>query len=213
MDAYLVRHGESEHNRNDSASTDSPLTLLGREQARLTGERLAVLGLEALYCSPQLRALETAEILRTYLHLQPRVCLKLSERCFCWDEPGLSRSEILRRFPYHILPEEVDEEGWARHWSHETREELYERVRPVAVGLRRLAGENPNKAIAIVVHGGCGDMILHHLLGVPLSASVRFHHNNCGLTLLSLEQDGQTRLVFLNDTKHLTELEHRLCSA
>jgi broad specificity phosphatase PhoE len=210
MDVYFVRHGESEHNAGFSTSTDSPLTPLGREQARSTGKRLAGLGLEALYCSPQLRALETAEILRAYLDLQPQVCLQLSERCFCWDEPGLPRSEILHQFPNHILPAEVDEEGWARHWSHETREQLYERVKPVATAITELAMANVVGTIGIVIHGGCGDMLLHHLLGVPLTASVRFHHDNCGLTLLRFEEDCQLKLVFLNNTAHLAALTKRL---
>jgi broad specificity phosphatase PhoE len=112
----------------------------------------------------------------------------------------------VRRFPHHILPEDIDEVGWARHWSHETREELYRRVDPVAAEIRKLASVHSDKAIVIVIHGGSGDMLLHHLLHVPLVASVRFHHDNCAVTLLRFKPDGQIKLVFLNDRQHLAVL-------
>jgi len=65
---YLVRHGESVWNRQGKIQgiRESPLTKIGRAQARSIGERLvSELGdvQFELRCSPQGRARETAEII------------------------------------------------------------------------------------------------------------------------------------------------------
>ena len=115
----MVRHGESESNAKLSESKDSRLTELGRMQAARAGERLAreakdaAAGgpIDALYCSPQLRALETAAIIARYLGLRPKVRVDLAEHGFSGPEPGLPRRKILARFPDFELPDEVDEDA------------------------------------------------------------------------------------------------------
>ncbi|NMB13511.1 MAG: histidine phosphatase family protein [Firmicutes bacterium] len=206
MELYLVRHGQSEHNASLTESTDSSLTALGRKQAKRVGERLKNLGPAELYCSPQVRALETADVLRRYFDLRPQVRLKLSERCFCWDEPGLPRSEMAKRFPFHDLPDDVDEDGWARHWTYETHEELYVRMKPVAEQIRQFALTKLGKVIVMVIHGGCGNSLLHHLLCIPSLASIRFHHDNCAISHLRFDGDGRISILSLNDTRHLSKI-------
>ena len=65
---YLVRHGQTEWNAEGryQGAFDSPLTALGREQARALGRRLAErrrLPPVDLHVSPQGRARETADII------------------------------------------------------------------------------------------------------------------------------------------------------
>lgn len=59
---YLVRHGESEANLRNYAHGDenSPLTALGRDQAKRIAERCAKLPIELILSSNMLRAKETA---------------------------------------------------------------------------------------------------------------------------------------------------------
>ena len=59
---YLIRHGESEANLSHRACgfTDSPLTDLGRLQAKITAEALADLEVDAIFSSDLSRAYETA---------------------------------------------------------------------------------------------------------------------------------------------------------
>ena len=67
-DLYIIRHGETEWNREHrwQGRLDSPLTDLGEAQARHVGLLLADLGLDpattGFFCSPQGRATRTAEI-------------------------------------------------------------------------------------------------------------------------------------------------------
>jgi len=65
---YLVRHGQTEFNlaHRHHGWTDSPLTALGREQARRAGAVLAGLIVPddlAVFCSPLGRAVDTARII------------------------------------------------------------------------------------------------------------------------------------------------------
>ena len=74
---YLVRHGQTPYNAEHrlQGQTDIPLSEVGREQARLLGERLKAEGarFDALYCSRLMRARETAGIIGSYIGLEPVV--------------------------------------------------------------------------------------------------------------------------------------------
>lgn len=63
---YFVRHGESEHNKlkRYAGTIDSPLTDLGREQARQTGELLKDMNITYILTSNMSRALDTASEIR-----------------------------------------------------------------------------------------------------------------------------------------------------
>src|SRR5829696_2270029 len=65
---YLIRHGATEVNlarpaRLQGRRSNPPLARLGVRQAELTRDFLAVRPVDACYCSPLLRAAETAAII------------------------------------------------------------------------------------------------------------------------------------------------------
>jgi broad specificity phosphatase PhoE len=80
---YITRHGESEANVQ-RIFWDQPfgygLTDRGREQARALAEGLADVQFVALYCSPILRAVQTAQIVGQWLDLTPVIEDGLRER-------------------------------------------------------------------------------------------------------------------------------------
>lgn len=80
-EVLLVRHGETDYNADDrfQGQIDVPLNDRGREQSRALARALAGEGLRALYCSPSLRARETAEIVGAELGLQPMPDERLME--------------------------------------------------------------------------------------------------------------------------------------
>jgi broad specificity phosphatase PhoE len=61
-EVVLARHGESEASAAQIVGGDSPLTALGRKQARELGERIASLPADVCLTSNALRARETATI-------------------------------------------------------------------------------------------------------------------------------------------------------
>lgn len=103
---YLVRHGQPLFPGGESlciGSTDLPLSGLGRMQARLTAEYLAGKDISALYSSPLIRAVQTAE----HMDMEIRTLPGLSERS-AGDWEGLSFTEIKRRWPELYLARGLD---------------------------------------------------------------------------------------------------------
>ncbi len=141
-DLYLVRHGETEWNRQRRIQglTDIPLNDTGREQARITGMLLTRRPISRVVASPLGRARETAEIIATQLGLDdPELREAFVERDYGSAE-GLDFHEIDVRYPPG-----VDVPG------RESREDVAARVIPA---LQALAAQHPGEAIVVVSHGG-----------------------------------------------------------
>lgn len=70
---YFVRHGLTEMNAAGlwSGTTETPLTDVGRAQAKEAGEHAKTLGIDAIACSTMSRALETAEIIAKQIGFAP----------------------------------------------------------------------------------------------------------------------------------------------
>ena len=103
-EVLILRHGQTEWNAAGryQGSRDSPLTTLGRDQARAQGAILAALGARLrgfdLRVSPQGRALETAALALAPLGLTARPDPRLREIAVgAWE--GLTRAEIAARYP------------------------------------------------------------------------------------------------------------------
>jgi len=62
---YLIRHGESEHNKKNvfSGISDVPLSETGREQCKKLAKQLESLGVQSVYSSPLKRAMESAQLI------------------------------------------------------------------------------------------------------------------------------------------------------
>lgn len=146
---WLVRHGETAANAEGrvQGTLDPPLNDRGRGQARALADRVAALGLRALYCSQLRRALETAEIVGELIGLEPVVDERLAEsNRGAWE--GRQLVEIRRDDP-----EAYD--AWYRggaEFRFPGGESLGEHVARVDAALEDvLAGPLP---ALVVCHGG-----------------------------------------------------------
>lgn len=140
---YLVRHGETDWNRQRriQGRTDIPLNDTGRDQALVTGHRLAAFGAwSGLYASPLSRARETAAIIGRELGLgDPELVPALVERDY-GEAEGLDWLEVERRFPDGMpVP------------GRESRHDVADRVLPALVDL---ATPHPDAMLVVVSHGG-----------------------------------------------------------
>lgn len=88
MRIYLIRHGQTDANRNAviQGRADNPLNETGRDQARQTGQYLKKLDINFDFCvsSPLDRAIETTEIIKDILGLKMKTYIEdeLIERDF-----------------------------------------------------------------------------------------------------------------------------------
>jgi uncharacterized phosphatase len=139
---YLVRHGETDWNRQHRIQglTDIPLNETGREQARAAGRLLARRAWDGIVTSPLSRAMETASIIAAETGLGAPVPVPaLVERNY-GDGEGLDFAEINRRFPDRsTVP------------GQESRDEVIARVVPA---LLALAASRPGESLIVVSHGG-----------------------------------------------------------
>jgi broad specificity phosphatase PhoE len=78
---YLARHGQTAYNAEGrfQGQQQIPLNDAGRAQARELAERAAAYGFRALWCSPLLRARETADAIAARIGLQPLEDARLME--------------------------------------------------------------------------------------------------------------------------------------
>lgn len=149
MNMYLVRHGEIDANIRKIYAGRSPevLTELGREQARMMGEKLRDLKIDEIYCSPVYRAVETAEIIGNLLTKRPIIEEAFREISVGpWE--GLSEDEVEHNFPiawkiWNDKPNELVIQG---------RETLGEVIQRVLRGLKSIQAQNNHKAVVVVTH-------------------------------------------------------------
>lgn len=202
MQIYLVRHGQSQNNAGDASAHNVPLTPLGHEQIRRAAIALSDEHFRALYCSPLERALQTAAILHSRLHLPPYVYPAFSETGFSWGEPDATREQLQASYPHAILDASITSSGWAPS-DHETEDEAYERAGAVARWLSARYPE-PDASVLVVTHGHFGAILVGYLVGSLPCGYTRFSHNNGGISRVDIV-DGQSKLRFLNRVAHLPE--------
>jgi len=97
---YLARHGQTAYNLEGrfQGQLPVPLDATGRAQAVDLAERAAAHGFRALWCSPLLRARETADVVARRIGLQPREDARLMETD-AGDWTDLSFAEVMAEAP------------------------------------------------------------------------------------------------------------------
>jgi broad specificity phosphatase PhoE len=97
---YLARHGETAYNHEGrfQGQQQVPLNDTGRRQAAELAERAMPYGFRALWCSPLLRARETADAVAAKIGLQPVEDARLMETD-AGDWTDLTFAEVRARTP------------------------------------------------------------------------------------------------------------------
>jgi len=139
---YLVRHGETDWNRDRriQGSTDIPLNDTGRSQATATGKLLAQRQWDAIVSSPLSRAVETAQLIAAQIGVSELTRdAQVVERRY-GEAEGMAIAELAERFP-----------GDAPVPGRETREDVAARAMPA---LLTIAKQHPGGSVIVVSHGG-----------------------------------------------------------
>lgn len=181
-DLYLVRHGETDWNRQRRIQglTDIPLNDTGRQQARATGMLLTRRRWDGIYSSPLSRARETARIIAAEVGLPaPTLVDALVERNY-GEAEGLDWMQVESRFPHNATVP-----------GRESREQVGARVIPVLMGL---AAERPGEALLIVSHGGAIRAVLNEVEPAASHGMI----TNGSVHSFRLE-DGALRLIAFDD--------------
>lgn len=162
---YLVRHGETDWNRERriQGHQDPPLNPTGLSQASDLAERLAVVSFDAAYSSDLKRAAETARVLVGARPIAPVLRTGLRE-CH------LGRWEGQR---FDDLDTADADNGWRNRgkWSRdasphggETDEQFERRI---TAALDEIVDAHPNQTVLVVTHGGSMRVALMRWVGAP----------------------------------------------
>jgi broad specificity phosphatase PhoE len=147
----LARHGETDDNRQPlrfQGWRDTPLNDTGRRQAAELAERVAGLGVRALWSSDLIRARETAEIVGAGLGLEVRLDARLREaNRGLWE--GRLFDDVAREEPERFAAWMQAGDQW-RFPGGESLQEQQDRV-AACVEEVRATGELP---ALVVCHGG-----------------------------------------------------------
>lgn len=154
---YLVRHGETEWNKNHvvMGQMDSPLTAEGVKQVETTAQELKGIHFDAVFSSDSPRAVRTAEIIKLDRQLAIQTSKLLRERKYGHFEGGPSAD--FQNTAQRLLEQKErlsHDEQWKFSFGDdmESDEEVVSRF---IVQLREIAVAYPGKTVLVVTHGGC----------------------------------------------------------
>jgi broad specificity phosphatase PhoE len=199
---YLVRHGETEYNRQGLAlgRADIPLNERGLGQLERIADALASEPIAAVYSSPLSRAMLVAQAIaaRKGLLVQPRPALiEMS----VGEVEGIPFAELRRRFPDFL-------EKWAGADGPATPmpggERLVDVQRRAWEAVQSLRTLHPDETVCAVTHNFVILTILASALGLDLAAFRSLRHSIGAISVLDVRPE-HARVVRMNDTCHLDD--------
>ena len=202
---YLIRHGQSAGNAEGrfGGHGPTPLSDLGVQQAERTAKVLAKEGIDVIYSSDLVRAVQTAEPLAKLLDIPINTSEAFRER-HVGVLQGLTFDESRQQYPddYYALIN--------RNINHViTGGESYRQLlRRITGELRTILRSHPREKVAIFSHTGAICYLTLFLLGAihrGTKTTPWIITSNCGINRFEIRGPRNIRLLALNDTRHLVE--------
>lgn len=196
----LVRHGGTVWSSDDkfAGSSDIDLSDEGRAQARALGRRLADVRIDAAYCSPMRRAIETATLALGERPMKPTTVPGLKEIDHgIWE--GRVHAEVEREFADQYAAWDADP-FMAPPPGGESGLSVLARALPA---LRQIVVDHPDQTVLVVSHKATNRLLLCSLMGID----ERFYRDKVTqdlacLNVLTFKAPSVARVVLLNDTSH-----------
>ncbi|GIU81991.1 MAG: histidine phosphatase family protein [Acidobacteria bacterium] len=206
---FLIRHGQSKKNAEGrfGGHSKTPLSRLGKKQARLTAKALLREKIDVIYSSDLPRAIQTAKPLAKLMNLEIQTTPDLRERNFGLLE-GLTFEEVAELFPqdYEAL---VNRDFTHVATGGESYKQLFERA---SKKLEEILTKHKGKNIAIFAHVGVICFLSLYLLGAVNENSTHtawISTSNCGICRFELYGRNNVRVIALNDTRHLQKITRK----
>lgn len=200
---YLIRHGATANNVSrppvlQGCGINGPLIDVGLRQAEETAQFLTRTPLAAIYSSPLLRAVQTAEKIAAGRDLTIQTSDLLKEvDVGRWEGKDWGWIEANDPEAYRLHHTSPADHGYP---EGESLKQVHARVVPE---LTRIIESHDQQHIAVVAHNVVIRAMIAHLLELPLDQVGHIHHDNCGITLVR-RRHGKLRLISTNSIFHLT---------
>lgn len=195
----LVRHGETEWNRNSryQGVVDIELNKKGKTQAEHLYDYLKDEEFDAIYSSTLKRAYHTIKDIADYQDKDVITIADLMEINFGeWE--GLTFSEIEKDYP-DLAKKWAKDPTCCKPPEGEHIKEVEERVGKT---IDRIVDENADNKILIATHGGIVRIIIAYLLELPLSRIFSIEVDNVSISRIKFYEHYPV-LKLLNSTHHL----------
>ena len=172
----VARHAQPEGAggpRRFLGQSDPPLSAAGLEQAEVLAERLAPLGLEAIYCSDLARSLSTAQVVGERTGVPVSVDPRLREIDIgLWD--GLTLEQARQLHPHEYAEREADVFGYPFPGGESFRD----LDRRVAAALEDILAKGAG-TVLIVAHLGVNRVLVRRLKALPLEELFSLKQGYC----------------------------------
>ncbi len=204
MDLYLIRHAESQFNREGrvQGQLDPPLSPLGERQAQVLAQAVAGLQPEVVVSSPLRRAYDTARPLVQVSQAELIIVEELKE-LHAGVFQGRLWSELEREFPEAVAQWRSGNPDVAIPGG-ESRRQLMRRSWQALQKIHQL----PHQVVVVVAHGGVIAAGLKALLGIPPQRNPFRLHNASMIQVHWPSEDPhgeKAKLLFLNRIDHLVQ--------
>lgn len=198
---YLIRHGETDSNSGKmfQGRMNTALNAKGHDQSRQMAEFMKSVKLDAIYCSPMLRARQTAAPLAMSQGLAYRTLDLLQEVSF-GDWEGVPFTEIHKQSP-EAMTTFLERPGDFTPPNGETFAQAQERWFKALDYI--ISREGHDKNIAIVSHGGIIRLQICSFLGIPLNNLWKMAVRNVSVTTVT-DWQGNYMMSTINDDHFLT---------
>lgn len=197
MNIYLIRHGRQ---NSKLCNIDVDLSEEGRHQSALVGERLATIGMEAVYSSHLIRAVETAREANRYWNAKHIIRQELREISF-GDMEGMADEEIAAIYG-DFQKEQARLEQDLPYPGGECAGDVMKRAIPVLEEIAASGYQN----VAVVTHGG----VIRSVTSALLHMEPKYYRllgnslENCSITEVHWnEKTGRFLMERFNDYAHL----------
>ncbi|MCY4528488.1 MAG: histidine phosphatase family protein [Chloroflexi bacterium] len=202
---YLVRHGETEWNRNGriQGHSDVPLNESGRRQAKMLAKRLANCSISATYASDLSRATETARAIVGDTDMPVFTDPDLRE--FSYGEwEGLTLKEVEDQFPLELAERTGQGNNTFAAPGGEDTGHVLDRVRRFSAEAEKR--HDPADNVLIVAHGGSIRALFVCLLGLTDDRFWSTQVDCASLSVISNQPNGRV-LELWNENGHLNSAE------
>ena len=202
---YLVRHGESEWNREGriQGHADVGLSELGRRQAELLSTRLAGESIDAAYSSDLSRAADTAAGALDARDVPLITDPDLREFSYgAWE--GLTLKEVKEQDPELFDARFTRGDNAFAAPGGEDSADILKRVQRFIAGV--VERHSPDENLLIVGHGGSMRALALCLLELTDESMWKLRMSNASVSIISNQSRGRV-LELWNDTHHLVDVD------
>jgi len=150
MKIYLIRHGQTTGDVEDryGGSYDDELTDKGKIQASELANKIGNSGIQVLFCSPMIRAQQTAKIVKAKLGCEIKTIESLRERNKNGILSGMTKNEAKVKYP-KLVEELRDFRNQIQ--GAESHADFVERIKKAFLEVTSVVNYS---TIGIVTHGG-----------------------------------------------------------